>query len=201
MTASISVVVPTLGRPTLEATLAALATQVKRRDEVIVVADLRGDLAATTRIFDGYARPGWWLRAVAPNEYGHGYAQREYGAMLATGSHLCFIDDDDVHNEGALELMREHACEVPVIFRMRSRAETLWTDEELKFGQVGTPMFVVPNLPLKLGRWEPKENTNGVGGDYVFIRGCVHHQGQPIFRPEVVCDLRPHLNGGSPWPD
>lgn len=203
MTVSLSIIVPTLGRATLARTLEQLAAQVTPADEVIVVADPAGDeeLARVTYHDVAYG-PDWerpwfptWKYLVEPSDgAGIGTGQRTRGMEAATGTHLAFIDDDDVHAPGALELMREAVetiSNAPVVFRMRTTfAGTLWRDPVLRYGNVGTPMFVVPNQPSHLGRWEA-HTDDGHGADYTFITGCVEQMGEPVWRPEIVAHI-PH---------
>ena len=121
-----------------------------------------------------------------------GYAARERMIARATGTHLCFLDDDDVYTQNAIGLFTEAACDVPVIFRMRYHhgGAELWQREEVMFGNVGTPMFLVPNDPERLGHWHPWEGSDS-GGDCSFITGCVEKMGQPVWRTEIVCVVKP----------
>lgn len=161
MSIRISVIVPTVGRDTLQAALDSCAGA----DEVIVVED-------TDRRDRGY-----WARTE--------------GIRQATGTHLAFLDDDDVFTPGAIEIMRSAACDVPTIFRMDDPTwGVLWRDPVLRYANVGTPMFLIPNDQDRLGVWAPFENDRG--GDYTFVTGCVEKMGAPVWREEVVCVVRPH---------
>jgi glycosyl transferase family 2 len=181
----LSVVIPTLGRPTLERALASCADA----DEIVVVLDTaRGgslpcELPANARFVEG--------------DFGvtGGHAGRVHGIGLATGTHLAFFDDDDVYVPGAMRLMCEAACERPVIFRMDHYAHgILWRDKQVRFGNVSTQMYVVPNDPSKLGTWEPHiPGLPEPGGDYTFIAGCVEKMGAPVWREEIVAVLRPDV--------
>jgi glycosyltransferase involved in cell wall biosynthesis len=142
---------------------------------------------------------------VIENEDGdHGYSARTRGIQKATGSHLAFLDDDDVYTPGAIELMREAACHLPVIFRMDHHQHgVMWRNRSLEFGNVGTPMFLVPNRPEELGEW--KEHAPGLaepGGDFSFISGCVEKMGGPVWYEQIVCTVRPDFQTISivtPW--
>jgi GT2 family glycosyltransferase len=197
MDVKLSIVIPTLGRATLEQTLASCA----EADEIVVVLDT--------------ARGGTLPCDLPPNAVfaeGHfgvtgGHAGRVHGIGLATGTHLAFFDDDDVYAPGAIALMREAACDLPVIFRMDHYAHgILWRDRELRFGNVSTQMYVVPNDPARLGTWEPHApGLKEPGGDYTFIAGCVEKMGGPVWREEIIAVIRPHEYRGpsitivTPW--
>ena len=161
---TISVIIPTIGRASLGAAEASAAGA----DQVIVIENRDGD---------------------------HGYSARERGAAIATGTHLAFLDDDDVYTEGAIQRMRDAACKRPVIFRMdHHRHGIMWRKKQLEFGNVGTPMFLVPNDPNKLGRWYPHQpELREPGGDFSFISGCVEAMGEPVWREEVTCMVRPNI--------
>ncbi len=142
---------------------------------------------------------------VVENDYGdHGYRARMEGIARATSTHLAFMDDDDVYLPGAIDLFREHACDVPVVFRMdHYRHGILWRDPVLRFGNVSTQMMLVPNVPEKLGVWEA--HMPGIpepGGDFTFLAGCVEKMGAPVWRDEIVALLRPEFRTVgivTPW--
>lgn len=197
MSVSLSIVIPTLGRASLERTLASCM----EADEVIVVLDkARGvnelpcRLPSNARLIEGT----WGVIG--------GHAGRAVGIGEATGTHLAFMDDDDIYAPGAMTLMREAACDVPVIFRMAHYNHgILWADREVRFGNVSTQMYVVPNDPGRLGLWTP--HAPGLpepGGDFTFIRETVEKMGAPVWREEIIAVLRPEVDGPSiaivtPW--
>lgn len=158
----LSVIIPTIGRESLQAALSSCETA----DEVIVVENHDGD---------------------------HGYQARTRGMAQATGTHLAFLDDDDIYTPDAVDAMREAACDRPVIFRMDDPLHgVIWRRPELTFGNVGTPMFLVPNDPRRLGVWEPHvPGLKQPGGDFTFITGCVDRMGAPVWREETVAIVDP----------
>lgn len=197
----ISVVIPTLGRPTLARTLKSFIPQLHNRDEIIVVADTAGEVYNARRALMRqrrhlHAKYVFSHFGVGPsNEEGNGYSQREFGLRYARGSHIVFMDDDDEYTEDAFDLFREYACDVPVIFRMEHPwLGIVWSEPVLRFGNVGTPMFIVPNKPRYLGEWKAHAVMGGkpVGGDYEFIRGSIENLGEPVWREEIVARVRPN---------
>lgn len=161
---TLTCVVPTLGRSTLPRTLLSIAEQMREGDEILVVPAREGSH--------------------------HGDVERNYAIPHAKGSHLCFLDDDDIYLPDALDAMRDRATAVPTIFRMKHWAfDTIWNNPELRFGNVSTQMICVPNIVGKLGTWAP--HIDGVGTDYTFIRGTCDLQGPPEWDERTISHARP----------
>lgn len=121
-----------------------------------------------------------------------GYAARTRMMARASGTHLAFLDDDDVYAPGAVGAMRDAACDYPVIFRMRYHhgGSVLWGKPELGYGNVGSPMLLVPNVPEKLGRWRGWNGENE-GGDATFIHECAERFGEVRFDERITAIIRP----------
>ena len=165
MTPTFSIIVPTVGRPTLERTLASLAPQLAHGDELIVT---RRDDAP-------------W-----------GHKSRDEAIQRAAGSHLWFMDDDDIAADGALAAIRAAVEEVPDavhVFRMRTaEGRVYWGEPVARVGEVGTPMIVAPNVPGKLGQWDGA----GYEGDGHFLMSTLAARGdEPVFHEDVVALIRP----------
>jgi glycosyltransferase involved in cell wall biosynthesis len=173
---TLTIIVATSGRPTLKRTLASIVPQLRPGDEIFIVRDDSGDAGDTARM------------SAMPR---------------ALGTHLAFIDDDDVYVKDALEKMRRFAREHPGrigIFKMKHPVGTThWREGEpvLRYANVSTQTFLVPNVPGKLGRWHERPRPSGKGthiGDYVFLEETVELQGEPVFVDEVTVYARPIRN-------
>ena len=166
--ATFTIIVGTGGRKTLRRTLKSITSQLEPGDELFLLRDESGDAGDTPR-----------------NQTMH----------RAAGSHLLFMDDDDVYVPGAFAKMRRFADENPGrigIFRMRyTSGPDRWRVPELKNRNVSTQIFLVPNVPGKLGVWE---HRGTVHGDYVFIEETARLQGEPVFVDEVTVRVRPIRN-------
>ena len=197
MDVRLSVVIPTLGRSSLRHALASCSDA----DEIVVVLDTVRGGALPCEL------PANVLYAEGSFGVTGGHAGRVRGIELATGTHLAFFDDDDEYVPGAVQLMREAACDVPVIFRMdHPQHGVLWRERVLEFGNVSTQMYVVPNRPELLGSWMP--HAPGLpepGGDYTFIRETVDKMGGPVWREEIISVIRPSRSPSisivTPWRD
>jgi hypothetical protein len=177
--ATFTIILATAGRPTIKHTLASIAPQLEPGDELFVVRDDSGDAGDTPR-----------------NQTMH----------RAKGTHLLFIDDDDVYVRDALARLRRFADEHPGrigLFKMKHVVGTThWRDREVYHGNVSTQTFCVPNVPGKLGRWHRTERPNRDEpyiGDYVFLKETIELQGEPIFVDEVTVLVRPERNPLKRW--
>jgi glycosyltransferase involved in cell wall biosynthesis len=166
--ATFSIIVGTAGRKTLKRTLKSIVSQLEPGDELMLLRDDSGDAGDTPR-----------------NQSMH----------RAAGTHLLFMDDDDVYVPGAFAKMRRFAEENPGrigIFRMAyTTGPKRWRVPELKNRNVSTQIFLVPNVPGKLGVWE---HRGTVHGDYTFIEETARLQGEPVFVDEVTVRVRPIRN-------
>lgn len=191
----LSIIIPTLGRPTLGAALHSIARQLGKHDEVILIADTAGNVDHARQLvvdpLGDFSDCRWRYSEIGGDSSGPGYLQRTYGMMLARGTHLAFMDDDDVFLHGAFDAMRRTPdVGRPAIFRMRHPLlGMLWKDERLAYGNVSSQMLLVPNRQSRLGEWAP--HTDGVGGDFTFISGCVERMGAPVWCKAVVADISP----------
>lgn len=179
---SFSIIIPTIMRPSLTTTLGSIrAAGIGLADEVIVVVDaarssVQGaapdmdaacrELARTSRVSvvrDPSAMGAWGCHA------------RNLAIEQARGSHLLFIDDDDVYEPGAIDRIRAWVADAPDsmhVWRMLPRGKTqpLWATPRMMQGNVGTPMFAVPRAAA--GRW-----TVRYEGDFDFARESLANLG------------------------
>ena len=110
------------------------------------------------------------------------------------GTHIAFLDDDDEYRPGALAAMRRFAQANPNrvgIFRIDLGMWGIaWAQRDLMAS--GTAMYLLPNLPDKLGRFGRVPGLPaGRVGDYKFIVETVASLGEPVWREEVIQDIRP----------
>lgn len=170
-----SIIVPTIGRPSLKRALASIAAQIRPGDEIIVICNEAGER-------------GIW-----------GNWAREEGVQRARASHLLFCDDDDVFLPGALDVIRQFAREHPGrigLFRRRSDAAVRlqWHEPRLTPGGMQSMSFCIPNVPGKVGHWFPLPPD---WTDIRIIEEAAREQGaEPIFCDAIVGVGRP---ARSPW--
>jgi hypothetical protein len=147
MTPRFSIIVPTTGRDTLARALQSLADQPLGPDDQVIVVGPGSSVAAHF----GYR----WIDCPSGGNWGS--HERMIGIAAATGTHLVFLDDDDVYLPGAFAAMRAAVAahpNRPVMFKMINvDGRTLWRDKVVRFGNHGTPQFVTPNVRGQIGQW------------------------------------------------
>jgi hypothetical protein len=147
-----------------------------------------------------------------------GITPRNRGIEAASGTHITFLDDDDVYLPGALDALRDFAREHPKrigIFQMnRGLYGVVGTGPHTTLQGIASGMLLVPNIEGHVGRFGPvpgvpddgkglaeypqyQSSVNAVGprterlGDYRFIVETVALQSDPIWRSVVIQDVRP----------
>lgn len=189
---NLSIIVPTLGRPTLARTLSSLVLQ--PGDEWIVVGDgVRPEARAICKAHD--ARPGQIHYFETPETLFYGHAQRTFGMQQAHGTHLAFMDDDDVYVVRArqwMELATIRTADKPIIGQVTDRnGMFIWRTKELKLGNISTQMGLFPNVPERLGVWGAKTPRGVRGGDLDFFTTMRWEHNEIVWFPHIFALLRP----------
>lgn len=176
--ASISVVIPTMNRSTLERTVRSA----DGADEVIVVGDSVSPDAGPIRLEE---------RPRSSHREGRAAELRNAGMRRATGAWVAFMDDDDVFAPGAIDAIRKAVSGKPpalYLFRMTlSGYGTLWSRPVLEINNVGTPMIVCPSHD-----WRPWPTGGYPCEDYGFADlNKDAWPGGVVFCEEVIAHVRP----------
>ncbi len=178
----ISFIVPTVGRPSLAKTLASI--ECLPGDEIIVIGN-------PGRVDHAFAHV---VRCSPGGDWGH--AERNFAMPLARCRYIAHIDDDDVYAPGTRALMADAIIKTPgrpIIFRMRfPNGVTLWQEPVIRCGNLGTPCFLHPNMPTKLGTWQPF-----VGGDCAFLESSKWKAEDYVWRPEIIAHLGHNIGAAA----
>lgn len=190
---NLSIIIPTTGRGTLYGLVNSLLTQMEFLDEVIVVCD---GMAAYDEVNEiGLPDRDDKLRIVYTKlTHNGGNHQRNAGMMLAQGSHLAFLDDDDAISTNYIKRIKDGIMDENAIhlFRMKHSLPEIgiiWKEKEIKHCNVSTQMVIVPNDRYKLVFW-----VEGVyESDLYFISSCAKHFKDVVWHEEIIA----YHNGGA----
>jgi glycosyltransferase involved in cell wall biosynthesis len=189
---SISVITPTIGRPSLERMLVSLLPQLSENDEVLVVGD--GPQPEAERIISkllGSSKKPvstvvrYWETKPVRN---FGNPQRNEAVGKAVCKRLFFVDDDDVVLPGAIAAIRARskaAPASPLMFRMQHPAVIMWNEKKVLPGNVSGQMFVVPNIKDRLGVWSGRYEADQ---DFISSTLALYQGGvdSVVWCPEVL---------------
>jgi hypothetical protein len=193
----LSVIVPTVSRPTLVRALRALTNQAwETGDEVILIGD--GPQPVASNLLNQFVErglPGRYVempRTANGGDWGHTPRNRAIDQRLAVGDYLVAADDDDAMAPDAIRRIRETLKlnpNRPHIFRQVGPPEhTVWRYPKIERGNVSTATFVPPNVPGMLGRY----TQHFYSGDHDFVKStCDMYPNGPVWCPEIIMHIRP----------
>jgi glycosyltransferase involved in cell wall biosynthesis len=188
---SVSVITPTVARPSLRQTLESIVPQLGRGDEIIVISDGKSDIARD--ICAPYVQ---CVYLETEPSYVFGNKQRDYGIEKANGTHIAFCDDDDIFLPWALQSIRKAADSHPdamFIFKVEPNGYKavhhphLWVERTIRKGNIMSCGVVVPNRP-DLPKWQLSPDE--YAADFYFAQQCAQHC-EVIWRDEVIARTRP----------
>lgn len=190
---SISITIPTIGRPTLLRVLREIQPQLSTEDEVLVVGD--GPRPAARAMVEGLDARIKYLEHGPTKNWGG--SQRNFAMWRAKGSYLMSMDDDDRFSSTGLSKIRKAINEEPgrpLMFKMHQSSGLIWEFREVRVGDVSSQMMVVPNVPDRLGLY-----GNRYTGDIDFMVSTLarYPEGALVWRKETIT-LRGE-EGGSAW--
>lgn len=183
---TLTVIIATLGRPSLEKALLSVVSQRYVGDEVIVVTanpDVKPLADANACRFVLIDKPG--------NDWGD--TERMVGMPLATGEYVAFMDDDDVYVDGAREAIEVAAAQhpgQPLLFKLKfdGSGVILPGYNRVDIGNVGTPCLVAPNDAKRLGRWGCRKNRDR-GGDYDYVSSMKWAHEDIAWMPNIIAHI------------
>lgn len=158
--ASVSFIIPTIGRSSLKRTLASIGEQ--PGDQVIVVKDI-------------------------PPSRMWGNPQRNKAMEMATCDYLSFMDDDDTFAPGAREIIEraidENPQANPILFKIKyPDGRIIWKQKKVIPGNISTQMILVPNKKEMLYHWQDGRNM----ADFIFVDNWKWPKEQIIWREEII---------------
>ena len=197
---SISVIIPTLGRPTLARAIASVRGQMAPGDEILVVYDAAE--VPPLKEYDICVR----YMAYGPTR-SWGAAQYDYGMDQAQGDWCVFLPDDDYMAPGALDAIRRGVEGKPGVHIFACQMNH-WGGRVLRGSknvcEVTANQIVVPapHRLLGVGGVSPELMPRWAGSkaqtfDHAYLMAMLKWYGQtdPIYHDEVICIADQQNNG------
>lgn len=186
---ALTIVIPTIGRPSVKNTLDSIVPQLQMFDQVFVIGD--GSYPETRKLVAEYGIQYGYFEIPGGPHNDWGARARNFGIDLAKKAYITFMDDDDLYLPGAFSFIKSAIQAFPgnpFMFRMIHGKSMIWTRNELAVGNVSSQMVVVPNDKKKLAKF-----TDRYEGDFDFIKGTADLYSTDydpfIWREEIISIL------------
>ena len=191
----ITVVTPTIFRPSLKETVEALDNILTEGDEHLVIRDASRP-PVDIPLIKALPQSRWalYFEGFFP-ESKYGNAQRDAGIQMARGDCIVFLDDDDLPEPQGYEVLHglEYDPEVVHVFGMyREMDDKTFRAEVQEHGELGGPMVVLPKRD-DLPRWY---EVNQYSTDWAIFQKVKEMGLKIVCHDEIICRV-PRANLGA----
>lgn len=180
----LSFIVATTGRASLGRMLKSIHEQPLTHEDQVLIIGNDGLKKHEWAAHDMRGVPWVYFPCEPGGDWGH--TERNLGMIMATGTHLVFGDDDDAFLPGAVTAIRKAADRNPgrpLMFRMfDANGAVLWGLPQIQMGNHGTPQFVPPNVPDRLGQFGHRYE-----GDFDFVTSTLALYPTPPEKAVIWC--------------
>lgn len=186
----IAVIMPTIGRETLERSLATIV----KCAQIVVVGDgvLVGHRVGNPWSVSGTTDIQVVARSVAEPAGDHGAAARNVGLLHLAATHVAYLDDDDAYMPNTIRLFRQWAADDPDALHIGriigddGSTVIAWTERVIRKGQVATPTILAPAWAAVQVAWESVYDH-----DWRWARDVAALVPRVVWHKEVVAMVRP----------
>ena len=189
-----SILIATVGRPTLQNMLDSLSPQLKFDDCLTIVFDGHSAIPSEFDLSKFKCKVNRHCEPTALGYWGHG-VRNKYASLIEKRDFVMHGDDDDVYVADAFKVIQNLCIDQDTlyVFKMIEEHRTIFPKtHKIKENNIGTPLGVIPyNLNMK-GIW-----LNRFGGDGAFYEQIVQHTNKIIFSDIVIYIIKPHLSEKS----
>ena len=189
---TISVITPTIGRPSLAKMLSIVVPQLVKGDEVLVVGD--GPTPAARKIVESFKSSFIKYEEHGPI-WNYGNPQRNLAMSKATGQFLMFVDDDDPvpGNVGIVKKAVAAIPDRPHMFKISIPGRGLFPNvRKVACGIVSGQGFVPPNIKRLLGKWSGRYVADF---DFISSTAALYGEGAIIWHDDIICEVKPAGRG------
>ena len=185
MKPTITVITPTINRPSLREAYESVRDQLGPDDQHVIVTD-GFPITRLPFLPEAFAVQG-------PRQATWGAAQRQFvldghAPLRKKTTHVIFLDDDDLMLPGAIDTFKQCAKELPdklILARFQPhQTGVLWKYPIVAYGNVGEPCICVPWRPESMGSFMAKGGR--YENDFDFIESTVAKIGNPVWLDRVV---------------
>jgi hypothetical protein len=196
----LSILLPTIGRPTLINTLNSIMKQQwQEEDELVIACD--GNVEKVHEIVDPIIKE-FSNRKILFVEYktGHndwGHTPRNLIMPSLKGEYCIHIDDDDIMTNNAFETIRKDIQSKAFVYFYKMYLPNgelkLWKTKEIKYANLGTPCIIHRLDHYSYCKFEPH-----FGGDFDFIKNTAELNDDSIeWKESFIAIIKPESGKDS----
>lgn len=183
---TLGIITPTIGRGSLRTMLERLTPQLDAEDRVMVVGD--GPQPNARIIVEILKCP-----LIRYSEHGpirnYGNPQRNLAISESKTDYLMFVDDDDMPEKGSIARIKKAIAQHPgrpLMFRINGSHCVIWRWTRVEVCNVSGQMFVIPNVPGRIGRWSGRYEADL---DFMKSTLALYPKGEDdlVWREEIIC--------------
>jgi len=183
-----NVLIATVGRPGLQNMLNSLSPQLSERDCLTVVFDGKSKIPSDFDFSKFKCKINLFNEPIALKYWGHGI-RNKYASLLEKRDFIMHADDDDTYTSNAFDTIRSTIIDINTlyIFKFFYNNNPFPTKHEIKEGNIGTPMGIIPYELNNKGEW-----LHRYGGDGAFYEQIARNATNIVFCNEIIYILRPN---------
>lgn len=152
MNYSFNIICTTIGRETLPKLIESFKDQLNQNDIFTIISDINHDIVESfLSRYDFHFKVNHLKNEGNKlGKYGHPLLNKHINNV--EGDFIMFADDDDYYVDGAFDKIRKYVLEKKLYIFKHKWGDTInWTTKEVKLGNIGKCMGVIPNtknLPM-----------------------------------------------------
>jgi len=185
-----SILIATVGRPTLQTMLDSLSPQLNEADCLTIVFDGHSSIPNGFNLSDFKCNIVTFCEPVALGHWGHGI-RNKYSSLIEKRDFVIHADDDNAYVPDAFKVIRNNCIDENTlyVFKMMLMNQIVFPlNHAIKENNIDTGLGIIPYELNNKGVWLYR-----YGGDGSFYEQIAQQAKKIVFSNFIIFNTRPHL--------